>query len=214
MKKLLTVSLGLWALGIGSSLIAAELTGHELLAKQIFKELIEINTTDSQGDNTVAARAMAQRLLDAGYPPQDVQVIVPRERKGNLVARLRSPAATARPIVLLAHIDVVEADPSDLFWSFDGGKIHYIDKHDHLLAVDVTVDPQLSVSKPQSILDVGELRTADDELVPLPDGERFVFIQKGDEERDVEHLNVVLNWFEELKKKVPTQVTQADRPGI
>ena len=115
MKKLLTVSLGLWTLGISSSLIAAELTGHELLAKQIFKELIEINTTDSQGDNTAAARAMEQRLLDAGYPPQDVQVIVPRERKGNLVARLRSPAATARPILLLAHIDVVEADPAD--WS-------------------------------------------------------------------------------------------------
>jgi dipeptidyl aminopeptidase/acylaminoacyl peptidase len=108
----------------------------------------------------------------------------------------------------------VEAGASSLSWSHDGGKIHYIDKHDHLLAVDVSVDPQLSVSKPQSVLDVGELRAAVHTLVPLPDGERFVFIQKGDEERDVEHLNVVLNWFEELKKQVPVQVTQADRPGI
>ncbi len=39
-------------------------------------------------------------------------------------------------------------------------------------------------------------------MIPLPDGERFVFIQKGDEEWDVEHLNVALNWFEELKRKV------------
>ena len=108
----------------------------------------------------------------------------------------------------------VEAGASSLSWSHDGGKIHYIDKHDHLLAVDVSVDPQLSVSKPQSVFDVGELRAAVHTLVPLPDGERFVFIQKGDEERDVEHLNVVLNWFEELKKQVPEQLTQADRPGI
>ncbi|MCZ6654025.1 MAG: protein kinase [Planctomycetota bacterium] len=108
----------------------------------------------------------------------------------------------------------VEAGPSNLFWSSDGGRICFIDKHEHLLAVQVNTDPQLSVSKPETLLDVGELRTADKNLVPLPDGERFVFIQKGDEERDVEHLNVALDWFEELKKKVPTQVTQANRRGI
>jgi serine/threonine-protein kinase len=94
----------------------------------------------------------------------------------------------------------VEAGPSKLVWSFDGGKLHYIDKHEHLLAVQVSTDPELSVSEPETILDVGELRTADNDFVPLPDGERFVFIQKGDEEREVEHLNVVLNWFEELKR--------------
>ncbi len=94
---------------------AAELSDHQQLARDIYKELIEINTTDSQGDNTAAAAAMADRLLAAGFPPEDVQVIVPAERKGNLVARLRSPAASAKPILLLAHIDVVEASPWD--WS-------------------------------------------------------------------------------------------------
>jgi acetylornithine deacetylase/succinyl-diaminopimelate desuccinylase-like protein len=91
----------------------AELSEHQVLAKAVFRELIEINTTDSEGDNTQAARAMERRLLEAGFPTEDVRVIVPAQRKGNLVAVLRSPAATARPVLLLAHIDVVEADPAD-----------------------------------------------------------------------------------------------------
>ncbi|MGD8416947.1 MAG: M20/M25/M40 family metallo-hydrolase [Pseudomonadales bacterium] len=96
-----------------SAVSAAELTEHQQLAHDIFKELIEINTTDSVGDNTAAARAMAARLIDAGFPEEDVRVIVPAERKGNLVARLRSPAPLHRPILLLAHLDVVEANPED-----------------------------------------------------------------------------------------------------
>jgi acetylornithine deacetylase/succinyl-diaminopimelate desuccinylase-like protein len=94
---------------------AAELTDHQALAREIYAELIEINTTHSQGDNTAAAQAVATRLLDAGFAEQDVQVLVPAERKGNVVARLRSPAPTARPVLLLAHLDVVEASPWD--WS-------------------------------------------------------------------------------------------------
>lgn len=96
---------------------AEGLSDHQQLARDIYRELIEINTTDSVGDNTAAARAMAQRLRAAGFAADDVQVIEPAPRKGNLVARLRSPAASARPVLLLAHIDVVEADPAD--WSVD-----------------------------------------------------------------------------------------------
>lgn len=92
---------------------SADLSEHEQLAREIFKELIEINTTNSQGDNTAAARAIEARLLAAGFPREDVTVIVPAERKGNVVARLRSPAPTRKPILLLAHLDVVEASPWD-----------------------------------------------------------------------------------------------------
>lgn len=92
-----------------------QLTEHEALARDIFKELIEINTTHSQGDNTAAALAVEARLLAAGFPAEDVHVIAPAERKGNVVARLRSPAPTKKPILLLAHLDVVEASPWD--WS-------------------------------------------------------------------------------------------------
>jgi acetylornithine deacetylase/succinyl-diaminopimelate desuccinylase-like protein len=88
------------------------------LARDIFQELIEINTTDSVGSTTLAAQAMAQRLLDAGFPAADVKVLGPNSRKGNLVARLRGTGATARkPILIICHLDVVEARRSD--WTTD-----------------------------------------------------------------------------------------------
>lgn len=92
------------------------LSPEKQLARDIFKELIEINTTDSSGSTTLAAEAMAGRLKAAGFAPSDVQVLGPAPRKGNLVARLRGKG-DARPILLLAHLDVVEARRED--WSFD-----------------------------------------------------------------------------------------------
>src|SRR5271156_3343744 len=91
-----------------------EATRH--LAHDIFQQLIEINTTDSVGSTTVAAEAMAKRLLDAGFPESDVQVLGPNARKGNMVARLHGTGAH-RPILLIGHIDVVEAKRED--WSTD-----------------------------------------------------------------------------------------------
>src|SRR5438067_4997183 len=86
------------------------------LARDIYKELIEINTTDSSGDNTRAAEAMAARLRAAGFAADDVQVLGPAPRKGNLIARLRG-STKEKPILLLAHLDVVEAKRED--WSLD-----------------------------------------------------------------------------------------------
>src|SRR5712692_5175339 len=86
------------------------------LARDIYKELIEINTTDSAGDNTRAAEAMAARMRAAGFPAADVQVLAPAPRKGNLVARLRG-STREKPVLLLAHLDVVEAKRED--WSVD-----------------------------------------------------------------------------------------------
>src|ERR1700756_5718576 len=75
------------------------------LARDIFQQLIEINTTDSTGSTTVAAKAMAKRLLDAGFPQADVVVLGPNDRKGNLVVRLHGTAATGRkPILLIGHL--------------------------------------------------------------------------------------------------------------
>src|ERR1700726_4926466 len=88
------------------------------MAHDIFKQLIEINTTDSIGSTTVAAQAMAQRLLDAGFPAADVTVMGPNERKGNLIARYRGKAGkTLRPILIIGHLDVVEAKRED--WTTD-----------------------------------------------------------------------------------------------
>jgi acetylornithine deacetylase/succinyl-diaminopimelate desuccinylase-like protein len=86
------------------------------LARDIFKQLIEINTTDSVGNTTTAAEAMAQRLRDAGFPASDAQVLGPNPRKGNLVARLHGSGAR-RPILLIGHLDVVEARREE--WSVD-----------------------------------------------------------------------------------------------
>jgi acetylornithine deacetylase/succinyl-diaminopimelate desuccinylase-like protein len=96
---------------------AQSLTRHQQLAREIFEELVEINTTDPSGDNTRAAEAMAARLVAAGFPGQDVQVLAPAERKGNLVARLRGSGSGMKPLLLLAHLDVVEAKRED--WSID-----------------------------------------------------------------------------------------------
>ena len=89
------------------------LAPHQVLARELLRELVEIDTTDSVGDNTAAAQAMADRLLAAGFPAEDVHVLGPAERKGNLVARYRGRDSGREPILMLAHIDVVEADPAD-----------------------------------------------------------------------------------------------------
>ena len=88
------------------------------MAHDIFKELIEINTTDSVGSTTVAAKAMARRLLDAGFPAADVTVLGPNDRKGNMVARYRGkPGSKLRPVLIIGHLDVVEARRED--WTTD-----------------------------------------------------------------------------------------------
>ncbi len=95
---------------------ARALTAQQQRAFDIYKELVEINTVTATGDTGRAADAMAARLISAGFDSTDVQVFKPAPRKGNLVARLRGTGAK-RPILLLAHLDVVEARPED--WSFD-----------------------------------------------------------------------------------------------
>jgi acetylornithine deacetylase/succinyl-diaminopimelate desuccinylase-like protein len=90
------------------------------LARDLFQELIEIDTTHSTGDTTLAAEAMASRLRSAGYSQQDINVIGPRPRNRNLVARLRGTGARP-PILFLAHLDVVEARRED--WSIDPFKL-------------------------------------------------------------------------------------------
>jgi acetylornithine deacetylase/succinyl-diaminopimelate desuccinylase-like protein len=91
---------------------AAELTPQQRAFREIYQELVEINTTDSVGDTVKAAEAMAARLKAGGLPAADVQVISTGPRKGNLVARLRGTGAR-RPILLLGHLDVVEAKRED-----------------------------------------------------------------------------------------------------
>ena len=94
------------------------------LFRQIYRELVEINTTESAGDTVRAAEAMAARLRAGGLPAADIRVLSSGPRKGNLVARLRGTGAR-RPLLLIAHIDVVEAKAED--WDFDPFRLQEVD---------------------------------------------------------------------------------------
>ena len=85
-------------------------------AVDIFRELIDINTTDSVGSITDAAKAMQQRFLAAGFPASDMQLLGPNDRKQNLVVRYHG-AGGKKPILLIGHLDVVEARRDD--WTTD-----------------------------------------------------------------------------------------------
>jgi acetylornithine deacetylase/succinyl-diaminopimelate desuccinylase-like protein len=88
---------------------------YQKLAREIFRELIEINTTGSKG-STAAAEAMAERLRDAGFKTNDIQITGPDLQHKNLVVRFRGKG-TLRPVLFICHLDVVEALPQD--WSTD-----------------------------------------------------------------------------------------------
>src|SRR5450755_1637377 len=90
------------------------------LAREIFNQLIEINTTDSVGNVTTAAEAMAKRLREAGYAEKDVIVAGSNERKKNLVVRIHG-TGRRKPVLFIGHLDVVEARRED--WSTDPFKL-------------------------------------------------------------------------------------------
>jgi acetylornithine deacetylase/succinyl-diaminopimelate desuccinylase-like protein len=94
-------------------------TQDRALAREIFKQLIEINTTDTpQGNVTSGSAAMQKRFLEAGFPAEDVHLLGPDARKQNLVVRLRAAGpASEKPVLFLCHMDVVEALRSD--WHTD-----------------------------------------------------------------------------------------------
>ena len=94
-----------------------ELLDHHRLARDLLSELIEIDTTHSSGDTTRAAKTLAAHLATAGFAEEDAMVLEEVPGKGNLVARLRGSDSSLAPVLLLAHLDVVEADPA--YWSVD-----------------------------------------------------------------------------------------------
>jgi acetylornithine deacetylase/succinyl-diaminopimelate desuccinylase-like protein len=115
--KLLTPSLLLAGALHAQVYTAGALKPHQQLAHDIYKELIEINSGVTTGNVTTAAVAMAKRFKDAGIPDSDVFVGGPRPEKFNVVARIHGRNGSRKPLILLAHIDVVEAVKTD--WSPD-----------------------------------------------------------------------------------------------
>jgi acetylornithine deacetylase/succinyl-diaminopimelate desuccinylase-like protein len=104
---------------IPSCIVSASAQQDEVtrrLALDIYKQLIEINTTDSVGSVTAASEAMAKRFRDAGFPESDISVLGPNDRKKNVVVRLHG-SGKHKPVLLIGHLDVVEARRED--WTTD-----------------------------------------------------------------------------------------------
>ena len=97
--------------------IHAQSSASRELERSILAELIAINTSDSAGHTDLAAQAMAKRLTDAGLPAADVRVMGYAPRYQSLVARYRGRSSSLKPILLMAHLDVVDARKED--WTFD-----------------------------------------------------------------------------------------------
>ena len=86
-------------------------------AIDIFKQLIEINTTDTAlGNVTAGTEAMRKHFLDADFSASEVHLLGPSPRKQNLVVRIKG-TGPAKPVLFLCHMDVVEALPKD--WHTD-----------------------------------------------------------------------------------------------
>ena len=162
------------ALGAAIAQPALAQTAAQRELREIYKELVEINTTDSAGSCTEAAQALAARLEAAGLPAQDLQVIAPpgAPKKGNLVARYRGTGAK-KPIMLLGHLDVVEAKRED--WERDPFKL--VEENGYFYARGAADDKAMVAVFAANLIryrregyrperDLIQVATCDEEIVP------------------------------------------------
>jgi acetylornithine deacetylase/succinyl-diaminopimelate desuccinylase-like protein len=97
-------------------------TPNQIEARAILQQLIEIKTSYKEGSTSPAAHAIATRFLDAGFPAADVHVLGPAgDKDSNVVVRMQGSSKTLKPILMIAHLDVVEALRSD--WSLEPYKL-------------------------------------------------------------------------------------------
>ena len=153
---------------------AAAQAPEQKLLREIYQELVGINTSDAGGDTTRAAEAMAAHLRTGGFAAADLQVIVPPggPKKGNLVARLRGSGAQ-KPLLLLAHIDTVSAKREE--WQRDPFKL--IEENGYFYARGASDDKAMAAAlvaimiqlKQQNVRlnrDLILALTADEEIIP------------------------------------------------
>ena len=105
--------------------LSAQTTDPRALERDILKELVEINTSDSAGHTADAAKAVARRLAAAGIPDSDVRILGYDPKHQSLVARYRGRPGGSKPILMMAHLDVVDARKED--WSFDPFEFRELD---------------------------------------------------------------------------------------
>ena len=120
-----------------------KLTPTQQTARDIFRELVEINTSVTTGNITAGAVAMAARFRAAGIPDSDIFIGGPRPERHNVVARLRGKNPAGRkPLLLLAHLDVVEALKAD--WSPEFDPFRFTEKDGYYYARGVADDKAMA----------------------------------------------------------------------
>ena len=143
--------------------------------RALYKELVEINTTLSVGSCTAAANAMKARLSAAGFSDEQLHLVVPPDRPndGNLVAWLPGSDAKLKPLLLLAHIDVVEANRAD--WERDPFKL--VEENGYFYARGASDDKSMAAAFVANMIrmkrdgfvpnrDIILALTADEEIIP------------------------------------------------
>jgi len=171
MKKAAWLAAGLEVAGVAQ---AAELTPVQQQMRAIYQELVETNTTNSIGSCTLAAQKMAKRLKAGGFKDSEMQLIIPPggPKKGNLVPRLKGDGSK-KPLLLLAHIDVVEANRED--WERDPFKL--VEENGMFYARGASDDKAMAASFVNNMIlykkeklplkrDIIMALTCDEELVP------------------------------------------------
>jgi len=137
-----------------------KLTPIQQQAREVYKELVEINTSVTTGNITNGAVAMAKRFKAAGIPDSDIFIGGPRPDKHNVVARFRGKNPAGRkPVLLLAHIDVVEALKAD--WSPEFDPFVFTEKDGYYYARGISDDKAMA-----SIFVANLLRMKADGYVP------------------------------------------------
>lgn len=120
MTELLACACAVYSMVAGGAAAAAEtLRPDQVEFRSLYKELVETNTTLSSGSCTLAAQRMAARLKSAGLPESQLTLFADPEhpKEGGLVAVYPGTSRTLKPILGIAHLDVVEAKRED--WSRD-----------------------------------------------------------------------------------------------
>src|SRR6476659_7421773 len=89
--------------------------------RALFKQAIEIPSVHNRGEVPRMAKLLADQFRAAGIPDSDIHVMpyeaLPGDQTAALIVRWRSPHATKKPMLVLGHMDVVEAKRED--WKYD-----------------------------------------------------------------------------------------------
>ena len=198
-RKMFGVAVALaWGLGLAQSAAAQDLRPDQVRFREIYKELVETNTSLSVGSCTEAAAKMGARLKSAGFTDAQLTYFsVPEHPKdGGLVAVYPGTSKTAKPILLLGHLDVVEAKRADWtrdpFAFIEENGVYYGRGTSDMKDEDAAVAASLIRLKKENFVpdrDIIVMFSADEEVGLEQDGPNFMVTQK----RDLVNAGLVMN---------------------